>query len=265
MKILFINGSPHKGNTWKLAQTVKVDLLKKDSSTIIEEIHLNELNLPFCCGCSNCFRIGHEKCPHYNIISKIINSIDDADGVVFVSTTFNMLETSLLKNLFDHMCFMMHRPYFFSSKALILTTTGGVGGMAAAKHIAGTLKAFGFNFCYLFSAKSLSWNDYKPTQKTLSSLHIIASKFHNDISSKKQHSPSSGVLIPYNLFRGMCINCAKGTEYETLDGVYWAEETRKKLVYDSSVRVPFYKKPIGYLFYTIGKLAGKSAIITYKK
>ncbi len=35
---------------------------------------------------------------------------------------------ALLKNMFDHICFMMHRPCFFKSKALILTTTGGVSG-----------------------------------------------------------------------------------------------------------------------------------------
>ena len=53
-----------------------------------DEIHLLRENLPFCTGCSNCFRIGHEKCPHYSIVGKIIEEIEHADGIIVVSTTY---------------------------------------------------------------------------------------------------------------------------------------------------------------------------------
>jgi multimeric flavodoxin WrbA len=82
---------------------------------------------------------------------KIINAMEAAEGVIFASTTYYRRETSILKNLFDHLCFMTHRPHFFTSKALIITTTGGVGGKAAAQGIASFLKSIGFNRCYLFS------------------------------------------------------------------------------------------------------------------
>ena len=48
---------------------------------------------------------------------------------------------------------------------------------------------------------------------------------------------------------------------------YWTQEDRKYGVYDSAVPAPFYKKPIGQLFYVIGKTAGKmkSMQVTYRR
>lgn len=65
MNYLIMNGSPHRGNTWKLVELIKEQLSAIDQSLQIKEIHLADMGIPFCTGCSNCFRIGHEKCPHF--------------------------------------------------------------------------------------------------------------------------------------------------------------------------------------------------------
>lgn len=267
MKILIINGSAHKGNTWKLVEQAKQYLEELNREIEFDEIHLIKEDLPFCVGCSNCFRVGHEKCPHYSIVRKIIEKMENADGIIFSSTTYNMRETALLKNLFDHLCFMFHRPHFFRSKALVITTTGGVGGHNSAKSISSTLKGIGFNRCYIFSRASFSWNAYEPGDKTLAALMKKINKFYKDVNSEKLHSPSASLLIPYNLFRGMSLAYVPGTEYETEDGVYWTKECRKKSLYAPGVKVSFYKKPIGYMFYVIGKIAGKmkGMVVTYRK
>ena len=267
MKILIINGSGHKGNTWKLVEQANGYLKKLNGEIEFEEIHLIKENLPFCIGCSNCFRVGHEKCPHYSIVGKIIQKMENADGMIFASTTYNMRETALLKNLFDHLCFMLHRPHFFRSKALVITTTGGVGGSSSAKSISSTLKGIGFNRCYLFSRATFSWNAYEPDGRTLMALNKKVSKFYKDVNSGKLHSPDVSLLIPYNLFRGMSLAYIPGTEYETQDGVYWTEACRRKSIYAPGIKVSFYKKPIGYIFYGIGKIAGKmkGMLVTYKK
>lgn len=78
MKILIINGSAHKGNTWKLVVQAKKQLLECSKETEFEEVHLIEKELPFCVGCSNCFRLGHDKCPHYSIIGRLIKKMEAA-------------------------------------------------------------------------------------------------------------------------------------------------------------------------------------------
>jgi multimeric flavodoxin WrbA len=266
VKYLILNGSPNKnGNTWKLVQQAKAFMLAEEPEASFREIHLIDEGLPFCLGCSACFRLGHEKCPHSAVMMKLIRAVEEADGVIVASAAYNMRETALLKNLFDHLCFMLHRPCFFSSKALILTTTGGVGGRAAAKSIASFLYGIGFNRCSIFSAAALSWNDYRITEKSRAKLKRVAGAFREDVASRRLHSPSTLVLIPYNLFRGMSIHYAKGAEYQTQDGVFWLEERRKRGVYDAAVPVPFFKRPVGHLFYLIGKFAGAKVTVTYKK
>lgn len=265
MKITIINGSPHKGNTWKLVEEAKEQLRLMEKSVEFHEIHLMKEKLPFCLGCSNCFRIGYEKCPHYGQMHDMMEKIEQADGVIIASTTFNMSETGLLKNFFDHLCFMLHRPHFFQSKALVITTTGGVGAKKAAKGICSMLKGIGFNRCYRFSTASYSWNDYHPNEKTKKALNKKTKKFYKDVKAGVLHAPSFSVLIPYNLFRGMSLAYVKGTEYETADGDFWTEEERRKYVYDTTVKVPIYKKAFGRMFYGIGKMARKFTMVTYKK
>lgn len=262
-----MNGSYHKGNTWRLAEIVKCNLAKLDQDVKFEEIHLSELQLPFCIGCSNCFRIGYEKCPHYEKILSVIKSIENADGIILTSSTYNMRETALLKNLLDHLCVMLHRPHFFTSKALVITTTGGVGGKASAKSIASTLRGVGFNRCYRFSAATFSWNNYIPNEKTINKLARKTNKFYKDVKSKKMHIQSTSVLVPYNIFRGMSLNYTKESEYETEDGNYWTIEERKNRIYDKRIPVFFLQIVVGKLFYIIGKNAGKikSMQVTYKK
>lgn len=86
-----------------------------------------------------------------------------------------------------------------------------------------------------------------------------------DVESKQLHSCECGLLIPYNLFRGMSLAYIKGTEYETEDGAYWTQENRQKYLYDSRIKVQFYQKPIGHIFYLMGKYMGRKITITYKK
>ena len=265
MKYLFINGSPHKGNTWKLAEEVQ-DILKTiEPTSVMEEIHLVNLKLPFCTGCSSCFRLGGSKCPHYEKIQYVLNAIEEADGIIVTSTCYNTRETTLLKNFFDHLCYLLHRPQFFTKKALVITTTGGIGAKSAAKSIASFLKGIGFNKCYLLSFATYSWNDYRVNDQTRTKCEKVTKKFYQDISSRKLHSPSILVMIPYNLFRGMSPHYVKGSEYETEDGSHWTDPIRKDTVYDSVVRVPIYKRPIGHFFHFLGKRLGKKVTVTYKK
>ena len=265
MKYLMINGSPHKGNTWLLAKQIQKEITALSHEAIFEEIHLTELNLPFCTGCSTCFRKGHQFCPHHSIVQTVIDKINGSDGVIFAMTTFNMQPTALTKNLIDHLCFLLHRPCFFTKKAIVVSTVGGVGVKQAVKYLAGTLGATGFNKCYKLPVVSYSWNSYMLDSKVKEKCKKLAKTFHKDVSSKKIHSPTLLQLIPYNLFRAISLDYVKGAEYETFDGVHWTEPARAKNAYDPAIPLPLYKKLFGNLFYILGKKLSKRITVTYRK
>ena len=254
---LFINKS--------LAEQIKKEIIALSKETTFKEIHLTDLNLPFCKGCSICFRKGHELCPHNIIVQNIIDEIDWSDGVIFTTTTFNMQPTALTKNLIDHLCFMLHRPYFFTKKAIVASTVGGVGARQAVKYLAGTLRALGFNKCYELPVASYSWNSYILNDKVKDKCKKLASVFHKDVSSMKNHPPALLQLIPYNMFRGMSLSYVKGTEYETFDGIHWSEPERAKHVYDPAIPAPPHKKLFGSIFYCLGRFMSKYITITYRK
>ncbi|PJI09228.1 MULTISPECIES: flavodoxin family protein [Clostridium] len=265
MKILIINGGSRCGNTWKLTMLVKKYLLLMSSNIEFTEIHLKNLNLPFCTGCSLCFRKGHIYCPHNNIIQKIMDEIEESDGVIFGAPTYNMQMPALTKNFIDHLCFMLHRPRYFSKKALVISTTGGVGAGNSTEYMAGTMKGWGFNRCYKLPINTISWNNYLPTEKHKRKAKAVARKFYEDIASRRLHSPSFSIMIPYNLFRAMSFDYLKGSEYETQDGVFWQEENRLNRAYAAGVPLPIFKRLFGNMFYFIGRKLSKHMIVTYKK
>ena len=176
-----------------------------------------------------------------------------------------MLPTALMKNLIDHLCFMLHRPFFFTKKALVVSTTAGIGATETVKNLAGTLRGIGFNRCYELPLTTHSWNAFALNEKSKSKCATIAKKFHLDVSSGKIHSPTWLILIPYNLFRGMSLHYAKGTVYEYQDGIHWSDPIRAKSVYDPAVPVPFYKKLFGVFFYLIGKASPYFFTLTYRR
>lgn len=267
MKYLILNGCPRKNNTWKIVQIAVEQIKKIYPDSEFEEICLIDEKLPFCTGCSNCFRLGHEKCPHYSIVGNIIEKIDRADGVIVCSTTYNWKETSILKNLFDHFCFMLHRPHFYHAKALVITTTGGTGGGKSAKSIASTLTGIGFNRCYQLSFGAISWNAYEPKAKAVVKTQKIAERFAKDVRSGKLYSPSLLLLMPYNIMRGMGQHYTVKSEYPTQDGTFWTDPKRKDYAYFPEVHLPLLKKLFGKVFYILGKKLGgmKSMQVTYKK
>lgn len=265
MKILLLNASPHKGNTWTLMCAVRDAILKTDSDVIFEEIHLHELNLPLCLGCSLCFRKGHSFCPHYSMMQEILNKIEESDGLIFGASTFNMAPNALAKNLIDHLSYQMHRPQFFHGKALAVSTTGGVFAEKNVKYLTATLRGLGFNSCYGLPVAAYSWNAYRPSLSDRKKITKISNKFYKDVSSGRLHPPKTGQIISYNMFRGLGLAYVEGTEYATADGNYWTDPARAGRLYDASTKLPVCKKPLGYLFYHIGKLLGRHITVTYKK
>lgn len=265
MKILMLNMTSHKGNTWTSMCAIRDNLLRINPDVIISEVHLADLKLPFCVGCSLCFRKGKSYCPHYTVMKDIYDMIEEHDGFIIGAATYNMAPNALAKNLIDHLCFMMHRPQYFTKKAIVVSTTGGVFADKTVNYLAGTLQSIGFNRCYKLPIKAFSWNIYQPSERDKIRIEKISRSFYHDSASGKLHPPTIGIMIPYNLFRGMSLGYVKGTEYETEDGNYWTDPLREKSTYDPSIKVPFYKKIIGTIFYLIGKISSKFYTVSYKK
>ena len=263
MKILMINGGPRRGNTWLLTEEAKRILEALDSAIEFREVHLAELGLPFCTGCSSCFRRGHRTCPHNGIVQPVMDSIEDSDGVIFSVPCFQGHLPGILKNFTDHLAFLLHRPRYFTKKALVISTTGGVSAGSTTKALAAALSGWGFNKSYQLPVTALSWNAYRHTEKDLKRTERIVKRFYSDLRSGKMHVPGIGVLIPFNLFQALCVGNPGGKEYPTEDNRFWPRYLG--MGYAPGIPLTPGKRLFGRLIYLAGKGLAGSKVITYKK
>lgn len=80
MKIALINGQNHKGSTYHIGR-----MLADKLGGEVTEFFLPRDFDEFCCGCTNCFMKGEEKCPHYEKLDPITKAVDEADVLILTS------------------------------------------------------------------------------------------------------------------------------------------------------------------------------------
>lgn len=203
MKIIVIHGSPKgKGNTYKIAQLF-IDALNTYDNNEYEEIFLKDENIGLCKGCMVCVTKGIDKCPYNDEISIIINKIFNSDGVILASPNYIGNVPWLVKNFYDRLCSLAHRPIFFNQSIMVITTTAGFGLKdSLEKHssmpfFAGfrSISKLGIGTSPLFSFEKISQKNQKKLRKS-------AKKFHYLLSSKKIRY-NLGNLILYQAFKNI--------------------------------------------------------------
>ena len=228
MKLVLINGSPRKGNTYHTAKLFLKEMSKYG------EINCTEYFLPqdlpeFCIGCSNCFFKGEDKCPHAKFTIPILNSMLEADALIFTSPVFVWQPTGAMKNFLDHFghLFFVHRAReeMFSKKAFILSTSNGILKNLALRPIKTNLKIWGVNRVYsqgfVANGSSHTWDTMKKKRKEKieKTIKRNAKKFYHEVNSKKR-SPYLFSRIIFYISRNMI----KKSEGRSCDESYWIEK-----------------------------------------
>ena len=243
MKILAINGTPHRGNTWSWA-----NYFKNEYADQIEfsEIHLYKEKIPYCLGCNLCLVKGEDRCPHSEEVQAIVDKISEADGTIIASSAYSLGVNAVLKNFIDHMSYNFHRPQYPYKKALVITSAAGSGHNAVAKYIHDVLGHWNFNKIYRFAFKSVALSGYKPNDKQKEKFDKVAKKFLADIESKKIHSPSFKRLFYFGVWKAMALT---DIDDESEDKKFWTENGMMDLDYHKGVKINPIKKRFARIMY----------------
>lgn len=126
MKLTVIFGSPRKKNSYLVTRAFEEEL-RKLGPVQFEYIFLNKLSLKPCIGCHNCLFYGKERCPLPDSVQETLESMLQADGLIFVSPVYVSQVTGLMKNFIDRFSFLSHRPQLYGQHAMAISTTGAVG------------------------------------------------------------------------------------------------------------------------------------------
>ncbi len=245
MKCLVIHGSPRKGNTYRITKEAMKEL-EEIGNVDFDQIYLKDENIPFCTGCLSCVLNGEETCPHSDIIQPLLNKMKEADCLIVTSPVYIMNVSALLKNFFDHLPFLFHRPYFFKKTALIITTTAGSGHKEVIKYVKESLTYFGYNKCYSLGFRG---NSTEPPlkEKTISEISDVVSDFYKSVKNQPS-SPSIYSLNVYSLWRSMA-----NIGFISKDKEYWTKEGILNSDYPEGVPLPGIKRVLAkilFKFYT---------------
>lgn len=101
MKILAINGSPHKnGNTVKLINQIFQGSRKHNHQCKI--VHLIDLHLDYCNWCGECYSTGI--CPIEDGFQEHLEQLFESDMLIVATPSFNRSVTGYMKNWLDRLC-----------------------------------------------------------------------------------------------------------------------------------------------------------------
>jgi len=198
MKIVAICGSPKNGNTYSSLKFIE----EKYPDIEFKIMMLKDMNLQPCLGCYVCVKLGEEKCSLKDDREMIVKEMMDADGVLFASPVYTMQITALMKNFFERVGYIDHRPCFYGKQAMLMSVCAGFGADNANEYMDGMCSIFGFSIASKVELKvaSKSENEKAYTEKQITKAF---DKFIETIKESKETPPTITLnqLIYYNVFR----------------------------------------------------------------
>ncbi len=130
MKILGILGSPHpKGNTAILLDAVLEGAAAAGAE--VERLFLGDLEMKFCGGCTQCYRLGD--CRYEDDIEKVKEKMLAADGIVLGSPVYIWGVTAQMKTLMDRCAYFIHCFLLEGTYGASVATAGGGYEMETAE------------------------------------------------------------------------------------------------------------------------------------
>ncbi len=166
MKIVVIHGQNHHGSTWNVARIL--------IENIAGEKEVREYLLPgdlnhFCLGCFRCLE-ARECCPYWKDKEPISRDMQEADLLIFTSPNYCMMPSAPMKAFLDLFFtnWISHKPYgeMFRKRAVVISTTAGMGAGKTTKLIATNLKNWGIPEItrYGIAVNAMNW-DMVPERK----------------------------------------------------------------------------------------------------
>ena len=246
MKIAVIHGSMRKGNTYSVTQAV-LKHLRTNKGVEITEIHVSDLELPFCRSCHTCFGKGEGLCPHRKTVGMVAEAMESCDGLIISGAVYAMQINAAMKNLIDHLAYYFHRPRLFNKIGMVISTTAGAGEKRVAKYLSEVLGHWGISGSVMLPLK-IQTPEFSLSDKQRERIRMAADKFYDKTKNKKLSQPTFSSIAVHNAFRG---TSSLIKPFSECDAAYWRESGFADRIYPR--RVGIIKSIVGLLAYSVMK------------
>jgi len=228
MKVVAIQASPHRGNTYDRVERFG-EALAALGDVEFEHIALAEYDISPCRGCFICFMKGEAACPIQDDRAAIEEKLASADAVVFATPVHSMHVSTLMKTFVDRLAYTFHRPRYFGKYAVGLAVTGGVGLKETLGYVKMFSGAWGFEY-----VGELQYTD--PPRNTTMPRFInsrdraeeVAKKLHGLMRSKPPRRLSVDDHLTFHAMRAVYSRLERfsPTDYAYWSGQGWLEPGR---------------------------------------
>lgn len=203
MKIVMLNGQNHKGSSYHVGKLL-IDSFAGENE--VKEIFLPHSLNHFCLGCYSCIE-DETKCPFFSEKKGIMKEIEQADLLVFTTPNYCMAPSAPMKAFIDltFTYWMSHKPRacMFGKKAVVISTTAGMGAQQAIKPVKRTLAYWGIPYVqsYGISVQAMNWNGVaqKKKNKIEKDMKALAKKLLNH----RKPAVSLKTKLMFNMFAYM--------------------------------------------------------------
>ena len=199
MKVVVINGQNHMGSTYHIGKMLADHLTNQDEIT--EFFLPKDLN-HFCLGCYSCMK-DLSACPFYEEKKIIADAMEQADVLILTSPNYCMLPSAPMKAFIDlfYQYWLPHRPqsFMFRKKAVVISTTAGMGAGAVCSQLRRTLAYWGVPYIrkYGLAVAAASWKDVSDKKKA--KIETDMSRLAVKVKRAKAGSPSPFIQFMFNM------------------------------------------------------------------
>lgn len=155
MKVLAINGSPHKGGNTAKAMHVMAEVLR-EQGVEVEEVHIGSKVIRGCMGCNACYRNRDMKCIHGDDpVNELLPLAAQADGLILGAAVHYAGINGTMKSFLDRLVYLAE-----ANGGLLKGKVGAA--ITACRRTGGSATMAGLQYYFpiagMYSAGSTYWS-----------------------------------------------------------------------------------------------------------
>ncbi len=218
VKITVVHGQMHKGTTYHVTQML---IGKAFDDPEVVEFFLPDDGPGYCCGCNTCFFKGEDKCPHFDKVGPIVESMIASDVIIFDSPTYCMGVSGQMKTLMDHLeyMWMAHRPdpSMFKKIGIAVSSCAGRGSDDTVGFIREQMTMIGIPRTFGVAVVSGADRFENVSEENMVKISSKASK-----SSQKIRRSKAGPGLKFKMIYGFMRKNQERNDWNELDKGHWA-------------------------------------------
>jgi multimeric flavodoxin WrbA len=250
-KVTAFIGTQSKKATYQAVQEFEKNL-KQRGEIDFEYVFLSDYHLEFCRGCKLCFNKGEEYCPLKDDRDILLEKLEHSDGVIFATPNYAFQISACMKNFFDRLAFVHHRPRFFGKTCTAIVVQGFRGGNDILKYLNYTTGSMGFRVSKGCCATTLDPMTKLQKKRLTQKVNQASARFFKELI-RPTPSPSFFKLMLFRFGRTF----VKSVDKNFRDYGYYKEKGWFESDYYYSTSLGPIKRLAGNLFDLVGKRVSK--------